>query len=151
MRWSTLGDRWFSSVLASLDPVALDSVGYDLICTEPKLTTQPDGRPNPSFNGNVDGYLHEAALAAKHGRVLTVEENVLAGGFGSAILELLADRGLSGVSVKRLGIPDIFVEHGAPNILRQKYGLDADDILQAALAALEQPAQTKNVVWGSFN
>jgi hypothetical protein len=64
VRWSTLGDRWFSSVLASLDPVALDSVGYDLICTEPNLTTQPDGRPNPSFNGNVDGYLHEAALAA---------------------------------------------------------------------------------------
>jgi hypothetical protein len=63
VRWSTLGDRWFSSVLASQDPVALDSVGYDLICTEPRLTTQPDGRPNPSFNGNVDGYLHEAALA----------------------------------------------------------------------------------------
>ena len=90
-------------------------------------------------------------LAAKHGRVLTVEENVLAGGFGSAILELLADHGLTGVSVKRLGIPDIFVEHGAPNILRQKYGLDADGILQAALTALEQPAQPKKVVWGTFN
>ena len=90
-------------------------------------------------------------LAAKHSRVLTVEENVLAGGFGSAILELLADHGLTGVSVKRLGIPDIFVEHGAPNILRQKYGLDADGILQAALAALEQPAQQKKVVWGTFN
>jgi hypothetical protein len=38
--------------------VALDSVGYDLICSEPNLT-----RDNPSFNGNVDGYLHEAALA----------------------------------------------------------------------------------------
>jgi 1-deoxy-D-xylulose-5-phosphate synthase len=89
-------------------------------------------------------------LAAKHGRVLTVEENVLAGGFGSAILELLADHGLS-VAVKRLGIPDIFVEHGAPKILRQKYGLDADGILQGALSALEQPAQQKKVVWGSFS
>ncbi len=89
-------------------------------------------------------------LAAKHGRVLTVEENVLAGGFGSAILELLADRGLA-VAVKRLGIPDIFVEHGAPAILRQKYGLDADGILQGALTALEQPAQPKKVVWGTFN
>ena len=59
-------------------------------------------------------------LAAKHSRVLTVEENVLAGGFGSAILELLADHGLTGVAVKRLGIPDIFVEHGAPEILRQE-------------------------------
>ncbi len=89
-------------------------------------------------------------LAAKHGRVLTVEENVLAGGFGSAVLELLSDRGLA-VAVKRLGIPDIFVEHGAPAILRQKYGLDADGILQGALTALEQPAQPKKVVWGTFN
>ncbi len=89
-------------------------------------------------------------LAAKHGRVLTVEENVLAGGFGSAVLELLADRGLA-VAVKRLGIPDIFVEHGAPAILRQKYGLDADGILQGALTALEHPAQPKKVVWGTFN
>jgi 1-deoxy-D-xylulose-5-phosphate synthase len=89
-------------------------------------------------------------LAAQHGRVLTVEENVLAGGFGSAILELLADRGLM-VAVKRLGIPDIFVEHGAPAILRQKYGLDADGILKEALAVLGQPAQPKKVVWGAFN
>lgn len=89
-------------------------------------------------------------LAAKHGRVLTVEENVLAGGFGSAILELLADQGLA-MAVKRLGIPDTFVEHGAPAILRQKYGLDADGILQGALTALEQPAQPKKVVWGTFN
>jgi uncharacterized protein (DUF362 family) len=63
VRWSTLGNRWFSSLLMSQDPVALDSVGLDLISTEPDLTTQPDGRPNPSFNGNQDGYLHEAALA----------------------------------------------------------------------------------------
>jgi 1-deoxy-D-xylulose-5-phosphate synthase len=89
-------------------------------------------------------------LAAKHGRVLTVEENVLAGGFGSAVLELLADQGLA-VSVKRLGIPDIFMEHGAPAILRQKYGLDAEGILKGALTALEQPAQPKKVVWGTFN
>jgi 1-deoxy-D-xylulose-5-phosphate synthase len=89
-------------------------------------------------------------LAARHGRVLTVEENVLAGGFGSAVLELLADRELS-VAVKRLGIPDTFVEHGSPAILRQKYGLDADGILQGALAALQQPAQPKKVVWGTFN
>jgi len=58
VRWSTLGNRWFSSLLISQDPVALDSVAYDLICTEPNLTAD-----NPSFNGNVDGYLHEAALA----------------------------------------------------------------------------------------
>jgi 1-deoxy-D-xylulose-5-phosphate synthase len=89
-------------------------------------------------------------LAAKHGRVLTVEENILAGGFGSAVLELLADRELA-VVVKRLGIADVFVEHGAPAILREKYGLDADGIFQGAMEALGQPAQQKKVVWGSFS
>jgi 1-deoxy-D-xylulose-5-phosphate synthase len=91
------------------------------------------------------------SLAAKCGRVLTVEENVLAGGFGSAVLELLADRGLNGLSVQRLGIPDTFVEHGAPDILRQKYGLDAAGILKGALSLLNQQAQPKKVVWGSFS
>jgi len=90
-------------------------------------------------------------LAASHGRVLTVEENVVAGGFGSAVLELLADQGLFGVAVKRLGIPDTFVEHGSQDILRQKFGLDAPGILQGALELLKQPAQKKKVVWGTFN
>jgi len=89
-------------------------------------------------------------LAARRGRVLTVEENVLHGGFGSAVLELLLDRGLM-VPVKRLGIPDIFVEHGSPAILRQKYGLNAQGIAQSALELLEQPAQPKKVVWGNFS
>ncbi|MCK9375025.1 MAG: 1-deoxy-D-xylulose-5-phosphate synthase [Syntrophobacterales bacterium] len=90
-------------------------------------------------------------LAAKHGRVLTVEENVVAGGFGSAVLELLADQGLFGVTVKRLGIGDCFVEHGAQDILRKKYELDAAGILKNALTILAQPAQPKKVVWGAFN
>jgi 1-deoxy-D-xylulose-5-phosphate synthase len=91
------------------------------------------------------------SLAAKHGRVLTVEENVVAGGFGSAVLELLADRDLFGVTVKRLGIPDAFVEHGSQDVLRKKYELDAAGILKNALAVLSQPAQPKKVVWGTFN
>jgi 1-deoxy-D-xylulose-5-phosphate synthase len=90
-------------------------------------------------------------LAARHGRVLTVEENVMADGFGSAVLELLADKGLNEVAVKRLGIPDTFVEHGAPQLLRQKYGLDTPGILKSAMEILGQPAQPKKVVWGSFN
>lgn len=90
-------------------------------------------------------------LAAKHGRVMTVEENVVAGGFGSAVLELLADRDLFGITVKRCGVPDVFVEHGTQDILRKKYGLDATGILKSALTILEQPAQPKKVVWGTFN
>jgi 1-deoxy-D-xylulose-5-phosphate synthase len=57
---------------------------------------------------------------------------VLAGGFGSAVLEALAELGTTPVTVKRLGIDDIYVEHGRQDILRRKYGLDAQGILEAA-------------------
>ncbi|MFZ5452028.1 MAG: 1-deoxy-D-xylulose-5-phosphate synthase [Thermodesulfobacteriota bacterium] len=90
------------------------------------------------------------SLAAKCGRVLTVEENVAQGGFGSAVLELFSDHGLTGIPVKRLAIPDVFMEHGKPDILRQKYGLDAAGILKGALELVGQPAQHKKVVWGGF-
>jgi len=58
VRWSTMNNDWCSSILMSQDPIALESVGYDLIVNEPNLTND-----NPSFNGNVDNYLHEDALA----------------------------------------------------------------------------------------
>lgn len=68
----------------------------------------------------------------KTGRVLTVEENVKEGGFGSAVLELLEEEHLTNVRIRRLGIPDLFVEHGSQKILREKYGLDAQSIYKAA-------------------
>ncbi|WAC08454.1 MAG: 1-deoxy-D-xylulose-5-phosphate synthase [Thermodesulfobacteriota bacterium] len=77
------------------------------------------------------------ALARKTGKILTVEENVLAGGFGSALLETLEHNNITGVKVKRIGISDQFVEHGSPDILRKKYGLDAAGIFQAACELLE--------------
>jgi 1-deoxy-D-xylulose-5-phosphate synthase len=61
-----------------------------------------------------------------------VEENVLAGGFGSAVLESLNDLGISGCMFRRIGIPDIFVEHGSQKLLRSKYGIDAPAIVEAA-------------------
>jgi 1-deoxy-D-xylulose-5-phosphate synthase len=76
-------------------------------------------------------------LAAKIGNVLTVEENVLAGGFGSAFLERLSEEApRSQVKVARVGIPDTFVEHGTQNELRIKYGLDAPSIAERARALL---------------
>jgi 1-deoxy-D-xylulose-5-phosphate synthase len=64
-------------------------------------------------------------------RIVTVEENVLGGGFGSAVLECLADEGITGKRILRLGIPDKFVEHGSQEILRAKYGIDATGITKA--------------------
>lgn len=75
-------------------------------------------------------------LAGQYSRIITVEENVLQGGFGSAVLECLNDAGVAGFSLKRIGLPDMFVEHGAPDTLRSKYGLDADGIARTALAML---------------
>jgi 1-deoxy-D-xylulose-5-phosphate synthase len=90
------------------------------------------------------------SLAAQCGLVLTVEENILAGGFGSAVLELLSDHGMHGIPVKRLAVGDLFVEHGSQKILRRKYGLDSQGILENALALLGHPNGKKNVVFGNF-
>jgi 1-deoxy-D-xylulose-5-phosphate synthase len=57
-----------------------------------------------------------------------VEEGALAGGFGSAVLQLLQASNLRDVQVKCLGIPDEFVEHASQPFLRAKYSLDASGI-----------------------
>jgi len=72
------------------------------------------------------------ALVAKIPYVITVEENVLQGGFGSAVLECLNDKGVMNYKLVRIGIPDTFVEHGPQGLLRSKYGIDAQGILTAA-------------------
>jgi len=71
-------------------------------------------------------------LARKIPNILTVEENVRQGGFGSAVLEALHDEGIENIHVKRLGIADTFVEHGTQDILRARYGIDSDGIVRAA-------------------
>ncbi len=63
--------------------------------------------------------------------LITVEENVLQAGFGTAVLETLHSHG-SVVPVCCLGIPDVFVEHGPQKMLRAKYGIDADGIYSTA-------------------
>lgn len=76
------------------------------------------------------------SLAGETKRLLTVEENAIQGGFGSAVLELLEEKGLKDVSVKRVGIPDAFVEHGTQDALRHKYGIDAEGIIRAVKCLL---------------
>jgi 1-deoxy-D-xylulose-5-phosphate synthase len=92
---------------------------------------------NARFLKPLDGDLI-GEWARKIGKILTVEENVLQGGFGSAVLELLQEKGLSSVQVKRLGIPDVFVEHGSPSLLRAKYGIDEAGICRAVKEMVEK-------------
>ncbi len=80
-----------------------------------------------------------ASLARKIPCVVTVEENVIQGGFGSAVLECLSDEGITGNRILRLGIGDTFVEHGSQKILRAKYGLDAAGIAKAVAELVKGP------------
>jgi 1-deoxy-D-xylulose-5-phosphate synthase len=74
---------------------------------------------------------HLANIAAAHAAVLTVEDGTRLGAFGSAVVELLGDAGVA-VPVRRLGIPDRFVEHGGQALLLSELGLDADGIARQA-------------------
>ena len=76
------------------------------------------------------------SIANNTKKIVTVEENVLSGGFGAAVLELLERSGVSDVKVKRLGIPDEFVTHGKQDFLRSLYNLDAQGIAKGCAAFL---------------
>nr|MCR5453821.1 1-deoxy-D-xylulose-5-phosphate synthase [Bacteroidales bacterium] len=80
-----------------------------------------------------EGLLHSVLLRYK--RIVTVEDNVLQGGFGSALLEFCADNGYS-PRVKRLGIPDRFIEHGTQQDLYHLCGYDAEAIATAVKGML---------------
>jgi 1-deoxy-D-xylulose-5-phosphate synthase len=76
-----------------------------------------------------------AQLAAEHDLLVTVEEGVLAGGFGSAVWETLNDAGIA-VRILRVGLPDRFVTHGAPSLLHAEVGFTAERIAERVRAAV---------------
>lgn len=91
---------------------------------------------NARFVKPLDGDLIRA-LAESHRVIVTVEDAYLAGGFGSAVLELLEEKGLlDNVTLLRIGVPDEIVPHGDPKILLARYGLDAEGIHSRVSSAL---------------
>jgi 1-deoxy-D-xylulose-5-phosphate synthase len=78
-----------------------------------------------------------ADFASRVGLILTLEDHVLAGGYGSAVMEALNDLELS-VPVVRIGWPDAFIEHGKPDALRARYGLTAEAALEKAKPYLKK-------------
>jgi len=93
---------------------------------------------NPRFTKPIDQACI-AEYARRCGLLVTLEDHVLAGGFGSAVLEALSEMELD-TPVVRVGWPDQFIEHGKLEALREKYGLTADAALEKAhpyLAAME--------------
>ncbi|HHZ20866.1 MAG TPA: 1-deoxy-D-xylulose-5-phosphate synthase [Firmicutes bacterium] len=88
---------------------------------------------NPRFIKPLDKELL-LPLARKIQRVVTVEDHVLAGGFGAAVLELLSEEGLSEVQVERIGYPDCFLPHGSTADLHRAYGLTEENIVRTVMA-----------------
>ncbi len=72
--------------------------------------------------------LHE--VAKKFKKIVTVEDGSIKGGFGSAVLEFLADNNYTGHIVSRVGLPDQFATHGTPDELYHLYGMDMEGILK---------------------
>jgi 1-deoxy-D-xylulose-5-phosphate synthase len=83
--------------------------------------------------------------AARTSRLVTIEDNVLQGGFGSACLEALSAAGAK-TSVLRLGLPDSFVEHGAPHLLYDAVGLSAPKIAERVASWLGRKAPNDQAV-----
>ena len=75
-------------------------------------------------------------LSIRMNKFLTIEENALQGGFGSAVLEYLADIEVPGLQVRRMGLPDRFVEQGSQDMLRRELGLSPEEIILQAFSLM---------------
>lgn len=75
-------------------------------------------------------------------RIITVEEGSAAGGLGSAVMEFYAEKGMYGIPVKPIGIPDVFIEHGSANEQRAESGLTVETIVKE-VKAMQLPQQQR--------
>jgi len=139
-------------VLAEGERVALLGYGYGVaVAREAAEILEKHGlRPTVAdarFAKPLDGELAER-LAREHELVVTIEENVLPGGFGSAVLEHLEDAFAEAPGergrVLRIGLPDAYVTHGKPALLRAEVGLTGESVADRVLSSLPsaQPALT---------
>ena len=92
---------------------------------------------NPRFIKPLDADLI-CDWASRTGRVVTIEDNVRQGGFGSSILELFSRRRLYGVQTCTLAHPDLFVEHGPQSTLWKDSNLDSPAIIRAAIKLMNK-------------
>jgi 1-deoxy-D-xylulose-5-phosphate synthase len=108
---------------------ALDAA--DLLAGEEIAVTVVDAR----FAKPIDAGLM-AQLAAEHDLLVTVEEGVLAGGFGSAVWETLNEAGAAPPRILRVGLPDRYVTHGKPALLHEEIGFTGERIAERVRAAI---------------
>jgi 1-deoxy-D-xylulose-5-phosphate synthase len=134
-------------VLEEGERVALLGYGYGLTVARDaaKILAGHGLKPTVAdarFAKPLDAELTER-LAREHDLVVTIEENVLPGGFGAAVLEHLedafADRPEERARVLRVGLPDRYVTHGKPALLRAEAGLTGESVAERVLAATPSP------------
>ncbi|HEX3835321.1 MAG TPA: transketolase C-terminal domain-containing protein, partial [Solirubrobacteraceae bacterium] len=104
----------------------------DILAAHGVSVTVADAR----FAKPIDAGL-AAQLAAEHELLVTVEEGMLAGGFGSAVWETLSDAGIA-PRILRVGLPDRYVTHGSPDRLHQEVGYTGERIAERVLAAVDE-------------
>jgi len=116
--------------LGALLPMALEAAkelearGFSVAVINPRSVKPLDGDTISFFARSADV-------------VVTMEDHVLTGGFGSAVLEELSNRGLQ-TPVVRIGWPDSFIEHGKPDALRTKYGISVSNTVEKTLPYLKK-------------
>jgi len=131
-------------VLESGERVALVGYGYGTqiaIATAARLRTDAGLTPtvvNARFVRPLDGALMRQ-LAARHELVVTIEDHAAHGGFGSAVLEEVADIPCRTLVI---GLPDRFIDHGKRDLLLAEAGLRAEAVAERVLADLAQSART---------
>jgi 1-deoxy-D-xylulose-5-phosphate synthase len=102
----------------------LEAQGYSVAVINPRSVKPLDG-------DTISFFARSAEV------VVTLEDHVLAGGFGSAVLEELSNRDIQ-VPIVRIGWPDGFVEHGKPDALREKYGISVKAVIDRTLPYLQK-------------
>lgn len=110
----------------------------ELLAGEDVAVTVVDAR----FAKPIDAGLM-AQLAAEHDLLVTLEEGVLAGGFGSAVWETLNETGAASPRILRVGLPDSYVTHGKPALLHEEVGFTAERIAERVLTAIADRATVK--------
>ncbi len=134
-----------AEILRSGDDVAIIALGAGVeIAEDAADKLEEQGIVATVVNARFCKPLDEETIlnAARHcRRVITVEDGVLQGGFGSAVLELIAEHQLA-IPVIRIGLPDDFIEHGPVSVLRQEVGLTADEVVRRALSLLPEQITT---------
>jgi 1-deoxy-D-xylulose-5-phosphate synthase len=129
-----------SELLRNGDDVAIIAIGATVMpSVEAAATLAQQGIQAAVVNARFVKPLDDRMLAdigARFKHIFTVEENVIAGGFGSAVMEALERLGLSRAEVHRLGVPDRFIDHATQSQQRRELRLDATGIAEQVRARI---------------